>query len=78
MALGIAKGIRGPQRFVEDVWRIITEPAKDDLAQAQPKANQVRELRRKTHQTIQALYRKPGDLFFQYLYRCPDGLSQCF
>ncbi|MEM7031654.1 MAG: leucine--tRNA ligase [Chloroflexota bacterium] len=49
-----SQGIKGPQRFIEDVWRIVTEPAADGLADKQPDKKAIRDLRRKTHQTIQA------------------------
>ena len=44
-----SKGIKGPRRFLEDVWSLVLEPAKD----SRPDNSQARELRRKTHQTIQ-------------------------
>ena len=49
-----SQGIRGPQRFLEDVWRIVTEPADNTLSETEPDAGAVRALRRKTHQTIDA------------------------
>ena len=49
-----SQGIKGPQRFLEDVWSIIVDPAKDRLAAAEAEAKAVRDLRRKTHQTIKA------------------------
>ena len=49
-----SQGIRGPQRFVEDIWRVIAEPAQDAHLAATPDKNAVRDLRRKTHQTIKA------------------------
>lgn len=55
-----SQGIRGPQRFLDDVWRLITEPVQDNLKAANPKAKRPatgmtsRDLQRKVHQTIQA------------------------
>jgi leucyl-tRNA synthetase len=49
-----SQGIKGPRRFVEDVWALVTaaqaagvEPAAEQVA------SQEKELRRKAHQTIQ-------------------------
>ena len=44
-----SQGILGPQRFVFDVWRLVTEPP---TAKGQPSADSQRALRRKLHQTI--------------------------
>jgi leucyl-tRNA synthetase len=49
-----SQGIKGPQRFLEDVWRLITEPTQAGLAEVEPDEKQVRDLQRKTHQTIRA------------------------
>ena len=44
-------GIKGPRGWIEDVWRLVvdTQPVDGDPTEAQ-----IRDLRRKTHQTIQA------------------------
>jgi leucyl-tRNA synthetase len=49
-----SQGIKGPQRFLEDVWRLLVEPGDEALAAQTPDEQQVRNLRRKTHQTIEA------------------------
>lgn len=47
-----SQGIRGPRRFLEDVWSLVVEDsAVSDEAQ-EPDAGEERALRRKTHQTI--------------------------
>ena len=43
-----SQGIRGPRRFLDDVWNLVIEEAEGVVA---PKA-EIRALRRKTHQTI--------------------------
>lgn len=48
-----SQGIRGPQRFIEDIWRLVKDPADDSCLAAEPSAEAVRDLLRKTHQTIQ-------------------------
>ncbi len=47
-----SQGIKGPRRFLEDVWRLVLEPMDPAQAEATPTEEQVRVLRRKTHQTI--------------------------
>ncbi|RMF35321.1 MAG: leucine--tRNA ligase [Chloroflexi bacterium] len=47
-----SQGIKGPRRFLEDVWRLVLEPIDPAQAEATPTEEQVRVLRRKTHQTI--------------------------
>ncbi|HHH40909.1 MAG TPA: leucine--tRNA ligase, partial [Chloroflexi bacterium] len=47
-----SQGIKGPRRFLEDVWRLVLEPVDPAQAEATPTEEQVRVLRRKTHQTI--------------------------
>ena len=43
-------GIKGPRGWIEDVWRLVTDTPPFE---GEPSATQVRDLRRKTHQTIQ-------------------------
>ncbi len=45
-----SQGIRGAQRFVEDVWNLVVEPLPEKKGEAD--AAQVRALRRAVHQTI--------------------------
>lgn len=52
-----SNGIKGPQRFLEDVWVIVTQPAEAGLVETEPDAQAVRDLRRKTHQMIQSATR---------------------
>ena len=47
-----SQGIKGPRRFVEDVWNLVLAQPKTKGAQPAPGPDQVRALRRKTHQTI--------------------------
>jgi leucyl-tRNA synthetase len=46
-----SQGIRGTQRFMEDVWNLVVEPRPAARGKATPDA--VRSLRRTVHQTIQ-------------------------
>jgi leucyl-tRNA synthetase len=45
-----SQGIRGSQRFIEDVWNLVTEPRPEKQGEASP--SQVKALRRIVHQTI--------------------------
>jgi len=47
-----SQGIKGPRRFVEDVWNLVLAEPKAKGAKPAPGPDQVRALRRKTHQTI--------------------------
>ena len=47
-----SQGIKGPRRFLEDVWNLVLERAEDVAERGEPKEKEVRALRRKTHQTI--------------------------
>ena len=49
-----SQGIMGVYRFLNDVWRIVTEPSP---AQGSADEKIIRSLRRKTHQTIQRVTR---------------------
>ncbi|MEN8098195.1 MAG: leucine--tRNA ligase, partial [Chloroflexota bacterium] len=44
-----SKGIKGPRRFLDDVWSMVTDPA-DTVAQPDEKSEQ--RLQRKVHQTV--------------------------
>jgi leucyl-tRNA synthetase len=45
-----SQGIRGPRRFLEDVWSLVVDPV--DGPTLVPSDEEIRALRRKTHQTI--------------------------
>ncbi len=45
-----SQGIRGPRRFLEDVWNLVVDEGQ--VGGGAPSEEQVRALRRKTHQTI--------------------------
>lgn len=47
-----SQGIRGPRRFLEDVWSLVVEQRETGGAESEPDSAEVRALRRKTHQTI--------------------------
>jgi leucyl-tRNA synthetase len=47
-----SQGIRGPRRFLEDVWSLVVEDGASSAAGAAPGDEEARALRRKTHQTI--------------------------
>ncbi len=47
-----SQGIRGPRRFVEDVWSLVVDDGAAGGDASKPRAEDVRALRRKTHQTI--------------------------
>jgi len=50
-----SQGVKGPRRLLEDVWSIVLEPAKaSSVAPVEPSAADIRQLLRKTHQTIKA------------------------
>ncbi|MCB9109277.1 MAG: leucine--tRNA ligase [Anaerolineales bacterium] len=49
-----SRGVKGPRGLIEDVWKLVTAT---DPAVGQPTAAQIRDLRRKTHQTIAACTR---------------------
>jgi leucyl-tRNA synthetase len=59
-----SQGIKGPQRFLDDVWRLVIDPAADGLSDAEPDSKAVRALRRKTHQTIEAATRDMENFSF--------------
>jgi leucyl-tRNA synthetase len=59
-----SQGIKGPQRFLDDVWRLVIDPAADGLSDAEPDFKAVRALRRKTHQTIEATTRDMENFSF--------------
>jgi leucyl-tRNA synthetase len=47
-----SQGIRGPRRFLEDVWSLVIDDGAAGGSTAKPGTEDVRTLRRKTHQTI--------------------------
>jgi len=47
-----SQGIKGPRRFLEDVWNLALEEPEARGKEPAPSPDQVRGLRRKTHQTI--------------------------
>ncbi len=52
-----SQGIKGPRRFLEDVWSLAVEDGQAVQRDETPDAQAVRDLRRRTHQTI----RKVGE-----------------
>jgi leucyl-tRNA synthetase len=57
-----SQGIRGPRRFMEDVWSLVVE--RRDTDGAKPDPQEIRALRRKTHQTIQKVTEDIGSFSF--------------
>jgi leucyl-tRNA synthetase len=47
-----SQGIRGPRRFLEDVWSLAVDEQETSSKGQEPSPQSVRALRRKTHQTI--------------------------
>ena len=47
-----SQGIRGPRRFLEDVWSLVVDAQETGSKEKEPGSQNVRALRRKTHQTI--------------------------
>jgi leucyl-tRNA synthetase len=57
-----SQGIRGPRRFLEDVWSLVVDPA--DGSASMPSDVEIRALRRKTHQTIRKVTEDLGSFSF--------------
>jgi leucyl-tRNA synthetase len=47
-----SQGIKGPRRFLEDVWNLVAEEGQPVEGAPEPGSDEMRTLRRKTHQTI--------------------------
>jgi leucyl-tRNA synthetase len=47
-----SQGIKGPRRFLEDVWNLVAEEGQPVKGAPEPGSDEMRTLRRKTHQTI--------------------------
>lgn len=59
-----SQGIKGPRRFLEDVWSLAVEDGKRGKGGETPGADAVRDLRRKTHQTIRKVSQDLQDFSF--------------
>jgi len=59
-----SQGIKGPRRFLEDVWSLAVEDGKRGKGGEAPGADAVRDLRRRTHQTIRKVSQDLQDFSF--------------
>jgi leucyl-tRNA synthetase len=50
-----SQGIKGPRRFLEDVWELVVDEPEPVASAVEPAEEAVRELRRRTHQTIRKM-----------------------
>jgi leucyl-tRNA synthetase len=59
-----SQGIKGPRRFLEDVWSLVVDEQEASDQATGPSAEEVRALRRKTHQTINKVTEDLGSFSF--------------
>ena len=59
-----SQGIKGPRRFLEDVWDLVMDEPEPAASVAEPTEEAVRELRRQTHQTIRKVTEDLGTFSF--------------
>jgi leucyl-tRNA synthetase len=59
-----SQGIKGPRRFLEDVWNLVAQRREETGERKEASEDEVRALRRKTHQTIRKVTEDLGSFSF--------------